>query len=343
MTVTLLTRQHYGILSRCLSVDLEVDPKDARIFAFAAVPESGAEGILHRDGDLRAALEKLDLFCAGFAHVIGHNILYHDIPHLSAASPRFAKLSEAPIDTLWLNPLAFPRNPYHHLVKHYRDGRLQSGHVNDPEFDAALVFDVLRNQIDAFDALNTASPDILVAYHWLTCRGPRSEGFDGLFRDVRRAPIPQECEAHASIRRLLAGNACGAQAGARVSALAVKARLSGGFKTVESKPACSAAIWMTSLTLFAALQIDTNDRTHETCRLQRHALSSTDPRHPRQGHPNNRRFLCSTHGAGLEGQQCAGTGICKFATRAGFDATRNPECPPGAGHRWVALMPHRLS
>ena len=39
--------------------------------------------------------------------------------------PRLAKLAEAPIDTLWLNPLAFPRNPYHHLVKHYHDGRLR--------------------------------------------------------------------------------------------------------------------------------------------------------------------------------------------------------------------------
>jgi ATP-dependent DNA helicase RecQ len=36
-------------------------------------------------------------------------------------------LGAAPIDTLWLNPLAFPRNPYHHLVKHYQDGRLQAG------------------------------------------------------------------------------------------------------------------------------------------------------------------------------------------------------------------------
>ena len=218
--MAVLTRQHYEILSRCLSVDLEVDPKEARIFAFAAVPESGADGIVHRDGDPRAALEKLDLFLAGFAHVIGHNILHHDIPHLSAASPRFAKLSDGPIDTLWLNPLAFPRNPYHHLVKHYRDGRLQSGHVNDPEFDAALVFDVLRNQIDAFDALNVASPDILLAYHWLTCRGPRSDGFDGLFRDVRGAPIPTESAAHASIRRLLAGGACAAQLDAVLERLA---------------------------------------------------------------------------------------------------------------------------
>ncbi|MZR15001.1 RecQ family ATP-dependent DNA helicase [Maritimibacter sp. DP07] len=207
-------RDQFAILSRCLSIDLEVDPKEARIFAFAAVPEGDGEGIVHRQGDPKAALEKLDLFCAGFAHVIGHNILRHDLPHLMAVSPRFAKLADGPIDTLWLNPLAFPRNPYHHLVKHYRDGRLQSGHVNDPEFDARLVFEVLRNQIDALVALSKSSPATVLAYHWLCCRGAGSEGFNRLFSDVRGAPIPSEAEAHEAIRTLLKDAACGAQVNA---------------------------------------------------------------------------------------------------------------------------------
>jgi len=180
-----MPRDPSEILLRCLSIDLEVDPKEARIFAFAAVPEGEGEGIVHRKGDTRAALEKLDLFCAGFAHVIGHNVLRHDLPHLMAVSPRFTKLADGPIDTLWLNPLAFPRNPYHHLVKHYHDGRLQSGHVNDPEFDARLVFKVLRNQIEAFVSLNTSSPETTMAYHFLCGRGPGSAGFDRLFSDVR--------------------------------------------------------------------------------------------------------------------------------------------------------------
>ncbi|MEP3328931.1 RecQ family ATP-dependent DNA helicase [Sedimentitalea sp.] len=206
-----MPRDQSEILSRCLSIDLEVDPREARIFAFAAVPEGGGEGIVHRKGDLRTALEKLDLFCAGFTHVIGHNILRHDLPHLMAVSPRFAKLADGPIDTLWLNPLAFPRNPYHHLVKHYHDGRLQSGHVNDPESDARLVFNVLRNQIDAFVSLNTASPETMMAYHWLCCRGPGSDGFDRLFSDVRGMPIPTEAQGHEAIQILLKDAACGAQ------------------------------------------------------------------------------------------------------------------------------------
>ncbi|SFO41732.1 ATP-dependent DNA helicase RecQ [Roseovarius lutimaris] len=128
-----------------------------------------------------------------------------------AVSPRFARLADGAIDTLWLNPLAFPRNPYHHLVKHYHDGRLQSGHVNDPEFDARLVFKVLRNQIDAFVLLNMLSPETMMAYHWLCCRGPGSNGFDRLFSDVRGASIPTDEEAHRAIQMMLNEAACGAQ------------------------------------------------------------------------------------------------------------------------------------
>lgn len=173
------------ILNRSVSIDLEVDPEKAQIFALAAVARDvNAPTLVARDS-IASALGKLDAFCRDFVHVIGHNILRHDLPHLAAVSPKFASLAEAPIDTLWLNPLAFPRNPYHHLVKHYQDGRLQTGHVNDPEFDARLVFEVLENQIVAFADLNRTSPDALAAYHYLCCRTPGSAGFDQLFSDVR--------------------------------------------------------------------------------------------------------------------------------------------------------------
>ena len=194
-------------LARCVSVDLEVDPASAQLFAFAAVGGTGGS-VVHRKGPLESALARLDTYCRDFDHVIGHNILHHDLPHLAAASPRFVSLAEAPIDTLWLNPLAFPRNPYHHLVKHYHDGRLQSGHINDPVQDAKLVFEVLKDQIDAFDRLNATTPDALTAYHSLTTREPYSGGFDRVFQQVRGKGRPSEPDAHEAIRRLLAGQAC---------------------------------------------------------------------------------------------------------------------------------------
>ncbi len=203
-------RRQPCILDRCVSIDLEVDPGKTKIFAFAAVLRDPAKRSLVVTDNVDTGLSILDDYCRGFDHVIGHNILHHDLPYLIAASPRFAKLAEAPIDTLRLNPLAFPRNPYHHLVKHYQDGRLQTGHVNNPELDARLVFEVLENQITAFRRLNKQSSDALNAYHYLCCRAPSSRGFDQLFSEIRAADIPRRSEAEDAMRRVLNGDVCAA-------------------------------------------------------------------------------------------------------------------------------------
>ena len=115
-----------NLLARCISIDLEVDPSSARVFAFAAVKGNQSEPLIFRGGDPAPALQRLDAFVSGYDYLIGHNILRFDLPHLVALRPRLAALGKSPIDTLWINPLAFPRNPYHHLVKHYHDGRLQT-------------------------------------------------------------------------------------------------------------------------------------------------------------------------------------------------------------------------
>ncbi|MBC6403143.1 MAG: RecQ family ATP-dependent DNA helicase [Hyphomonadaceae bacterium] len=197
-----------NILDQCVSVDLEIHPDQAKIFKFAAVARDHRQPGLVVTKDVDTGLQKLHDYCRDFDHVIGHNILCHDLPHLLAAQQRLARLAEAPIDTLWLNPLAFPRNPYHHLVKHYQDGRLQTGHVHDPELDARLVFKVLENQIGEFAKLNESSPDALVAYHYLCCRTPNSDGFDYLFSHIRGAAIPKQSEAQDAMRRLLGPAAC---------------------------------------------------------------------------------------------------------------------------------------
>lgn len=196
------------LLERCVSVDIELDPKTARIFAFAAVQRGETPPILSRRGDLEGALDRLETAVADKDHLIGHNILRHDLPHLAATRPRLAHLASALIDTLWLNPLAFPRNPYHHLVKHYQDGRLQTGHVNNPELDARLVFQVLENQLNAFCDLQKVEPDALTAYHFLATRQEASGGFDAVFSLIRSDQVPSAQAADGAIRRLLSGNAC---------------------------------------------------------------------------------------------------------------------------------------
>ena len=202
----------------CLALDLEVGRKDGRIHAFAAVCDD-ALSLVHRRGDLAAALRKLDAFAEDAAYLLGHNLIAFDLPHLRAAKPGLRLLQLPPIDTLWLNPLAFPRNPYHHLVKHYQDGQLKRGRVNDPELDARLSLQVLADQRRA---LRDADPDLMTAWHWLTTAESATPpdlartripvaGFDAFFTTLRQAPRPPAAAAHEAIRQRLAQTACRSQ------------------------------------------------------------------------------------------------------------------------------------
>lgn len=197
-----------AILQRCLSVDLEVDPATATVFAFAAVHADDRPPTVAGKRNLDAALDRLETELGEARFLIGHNILRHDLPHLTALRPRLREISRFTIDTLWLNPLAFPRNPYHHLVKHYHDGRLQAGHVNDPEMDARLVLKVLRNQLTALRQQHIDQPDAATAFHFLTTRAENSGGFDAVFRSVRESAAPDALSVRASLRRLLLNRAC---------------------------------------------------------------------------------------------------------------------------------------
>ena len=195
-------------LRRCLSVDLEVDPVTARVFAFAAVRAGGGPAIVAKKNDIEAGLDRLEAELGDASHLIGHNIIGHDLPHLTALRPRLADMCQTPIDTLWLNPLAFPRNPYHHLVKHYHDGRLQAGHVNDPVMDARLVFDVLSNQLEALRQQQSQAPDAVTAYHYLATRMEQGGGFDAVFREIRGAGAPGYAAVRAAVSNLLHARAC---------------------------------------------------------------------------------------------------------------------------------------
>ena len=115
-----------------LALDLEVGRNDDRIHAFGAVRSRSGKAQTFHGGDLDTALKNLDAFAKGADYLLGHNLIAFDLPHLSAAKPDLRLLRLSAVDTLRLNPLAFPRHPYHHLVKHYQDGQLKRGRVNDP-------------------------------------------------------------------------------------------------------------------------------------------------------------------------------------------------------------------
>ena len=193
---------------RCLSLDLEVGIRDRRIHAFAALrPDTGGR-LAFQGGNLTAALAELDSLADGAAFLLGHNLIAFDFPQLEAAKSDLRLLRMPAVDTLRLNPLAFPRNPYHHLVKHYQDGRLKRGRVNDPEHDARCALDLFDDQRHALARVAHEAPDLIAAWHWLTTGDGTSAGFDTVFSSVRRALRPSAAQAREAIGARLAGIAC---------------------------------------------------------------------------------------------------------------------------------------
>ena len=191
----------------CVSLDLEVSKDGGRIHALGAVRSDTGRRLVHSGSGLAAALARLDDFADGASFVLGHNLIAFDLPHLAAAKPNHRLLKLPAVDTLRLSPLAFPRNPYHHLVKHYQDGGLKRGRVNDPELDARLALDVFRDQRRE---LAGASPDLLAAWHWLCTPEPGGvdRALDEFFSRVRQDRRPSQAEATAVMQRRLEDAAC---------------------------------------------------------------------------------------------------------------------------------------
>ena len=192
---------------RCLSLDLEVGKDDDRIHAFGAVRADTGQCEVYSGGRLTVALARLDDLADGADFLLGHNLIAFDLPHLAAAKPGLRLLKLPVVDTLRLSPLAFPRNPYHRLVKHYHDGGLRRGRVNDPELDSRLALDVFGDQRKA---LRSADPDLLASWHRLTTPAPDGvdRGLDGFFSELRGLRRPSDAEARAAIGRRLEGAAC---------------------------------------------------------------------------------------------------------------------------------------
>ena len=221
-----------NVLARCVSLDLEVGRADERIHALAGVrPDTGQGVVIPRVGNnLAPALARLDDLAIGADFVLGHNVIGFDLPYLRAADPRLRLLDLPAVDTLRLNPLAFPRNPYHYLVKHYQDGSLIRGRLNDPELDARLTLEVFDNQQKAF---RDARPELLAAWHWLTT-AKDGAGFDRFFSALRGAHRPSAAEAQDAIHRCLTDNSCLTQASTvsiwfcRVDMLELTASILGG-------------------------------------------------------------------------------------------------------------------
>ena len=138
-----------NIILNGVALDLEINPSDNSLLKIGAVDLLAEDKSLCFKGgfDEGRALRSLDIFCRNARFLLGHNISRYDFVWLKKNYPDLNLLSTPLIDTLFLSPLAFPRNPYHRLVKDYK---IVKESVNDPVADSKAAFTLFIDQIEAF-------------------------------------------------------------------------------------------------------------------------------------------------------------------------------------------------
>ncbi|MCE1182833.1 MAG: RecQ family ATP-dependent DNA helicase [Rhodocyclales bacterium] len=202
---------------QCLSIDLEVGRQHGRIHQLAALRGDNGERLTFPPGTLDQALTAMDQLASGARFLLGHNLIAFDLPQLRALRPAMPLLTMPVIDTLRLNPLAFPKNPYHHLVKHYQDGQLLVSRKNDPLLDAELALQVFCDQEQQLREMQQQNPDLLLVWHWLTTQDQSVSGLNRFFMVVRRKSAPHADDARAALARLLADHTCATAAQALIA------------------------------------------------------------------------------------------------------------------------------
>ena len=192
-------------LTNLLSIDLE---GSENIGAIGAIRTDRSDTFVW-SGDnkgLQPAIAALDEFAHGATYLVGHNIIEHDLKLLAKHASGLKLLSLPAIDTLYLSPLAFPENPYHHLVKQYQEPALARVQMNDPLLDAELTLELLA---DIADALLAKESDLLLAWHALLSRGVTGHAFDQVFQTIRRTDTTSLVEnAVPAITRRLSKHGC---------------------------------------------------------------------------------------------------------------------------------------
>ncbi len=198
-------------LSDLLSIDLEGSQRIGKIGAIRADRATTFTWSQSKGrGSLSEALVELDQFAVGARYLVGHNIIEHDVNLLASHASDLQLLKLPAIDTLYLSPLAFPENPYHHLVKQYKEPALARVQINDPLLDAELALELLA---DVSDALKEKNADLLSIWHALLATEVKQHAFDYYFRTIRHVNTTPNVRNEANtIKKFLQDYGCPNQA-----------------------------------------------------------------------------------------------------------------------------------
>jgi ATP-dependent DNA helicase RecQ len=136
------------ILNQSVFIDLEIHSKTQQLLKIGAWHPLKNKSLYYAGRFNRNdALQALFKFISSCDFIVGHNIHEHDWPYLIEKDVTFKSLSNKLIDTLTLNPLAFPENPYHSLVKDYK---MQRESINDPVEDCKQTEKLFKDQCHNF-------------------------------------------------------------------------------------------------------------------------------------------------------------------------------------------------
>ena len=163
-------------VNQILSFDLEITKDQKKLLHLGAVLGDEYLDIRH---DYHLAIQKLNDLAVKAEFILGHNILNHDLPWLihqeKLSAQQYSDTEESPdvlsaistlpvIDTLFLSPLAFPKNPYHRLVKDYK---IIKDSYNNPVADAHLALRIFSEQFAAFEQQYQNNPYLIQLYYYL--------------------------------------------------------------------------------------------------------------------------------------------------------------------------------
>jgi ATP-dependent DNA helicase RecQ len=130
-------------LDQGLFIDIESVP-GANIFSLGATCGPSFRKEANGTRQVADLISELRVVAQSVPFIAGHNIIGHDLPVIDAAFqiPEWKRLPA--IDTLYVSPLAFPRNPYHRLIKNDRLVRSSMNHpVRDCDSSKAILLDAI--------------------------------------------------------------------------------------------------------------------------------------------------------------------------------------------------------
>ncbi|MDR2788330.1 MAG: RecQ family ATP-dependent DNA helicase, partial [Candidatus Accumulibacter sp.] len=194
----------YPKKAQCLCLDIETARGDSAVLHEVGAYRPDLDERLRVSGKVKNLAPRLDALTDGAAFVLGHNIAAFDQPVLKKLYPDLALHRLPLIDTLELSPLAFPKNPYHRLVKDYK---LCTTTRNDPVRDAELAYTLFLDQRRALLERVAAYPDETLCLHYLFA-SENGKGVSDFFAALRRSPPPTLPETVAAWRRATHGKVC---------------------------------------------------------------------------------------------------------------------------------------